>query len=77
MSVICSRCGRDIDAIGQDNVSYTRSPICEDCADRCGDCVHYVGGGDWGLCCKLDYGLHYEDSIACFRFLDRFEVDAS
>ena len=73
MSVICSRCGRDIDAIGQDNVSYTREPVCEDCADRCGDCVHYVGWGD----CKLDYGLHYEDSIACGRFADRLEADAS
>ena len=55
MSVICSRCGRDIDAIGQDNVSYTREPVCEDCADRCGDCAHFIGGGDWNLCCRLDW----------------------
>ena len=30
--LICSKCGRDIDAIGQDNVSYNNSPLCEDCA---------------------------------------------
>jgi len=30
--MICSCCGRDIDAIGQDNCSYTLgSPLCEDC----------------------------------------------
>lgn len=29
--IICSVCGRDIDAIGQDNISYGFSPICEDC----------------------------------------------
>lgn len=29
--IICSECGRDIDAINQDNMSYTEKPICEDC----------------------------------------------
>lgn len=29
----CSSCGRDIDAIGQDNCSHTLGyPLCEDCA---------------------------------------------
>ena len=27
----CSCCGRDINAIGQDNVSYNKYPLCEDC----------------------------------------------
>lgn len=31
--IICSCCGRDINAIGQDNMSYTNSPLCEDCFD--------------------------------------------
>ena len=31
MGVICSSCGRDIDALGQDNMSCTRDPLCEDC----------------------------------------------
>lgn len=32
--VICNMCGRDIDAISQDNVSYGSNPICEDCAAK-------------------------------------------
>jgi NMD protein affecting ribosome stability and mRNA decay len=31
MRIICSECGRDINALGQDNVSYTNNPICQDC----------------------------------------------
>lgn len=31
MGVICSSCGRDIDALGQDNMSCTSEPLCEDC----------------------------------------------
>lgn len=32
MSIICDMCGRDINAIGQDNVSFVPgSPLCEDC----------------------------------------------
>ena len=27
----CSACGRDLDEIGQVNMSYTREPLCEDC----------------------------------------------
>ena len=31
MPLICSCCGRDINAINQDNMSHNSSPICEDC----------------------------------------------
>lgn len=31
MGVICESCGRDIDALGQDNMSCTSEPLCEDC----------------------------------------------
>lgn len=31
MRIICRICGEDIDAKGQDNMSYSNSPICEDC----------------------------------------------
>jgi len=35
MSVICVECGRDIDEIGQENVSVRPGrPLCEDCADK-------------------------------------------
>lgn len=29
--IICETCGRDIDALGQDNMSCTSEPLCEDC----------------------------------------------
>ena len=31
MGIICDTCGRDIDALGQDNMSCTSEPLCEDC----------------------------------------------
>lgn len=31
MKIICSECGRDINALGQDNMSETMEPLCEDC----------------------------------------------
>lgn len=31
MGIICESCGRDIDALGQDNMSRTSEPLCEDC----------------------------------------------
>ncbi len=30
MGIICDTCGRDIDALGQDNMSCTSEPLCED-----------------------------------------------
>lgn len=35
---------------------------------KCGECSLWINGGDWGLCCKIDPGLHYEDSDACEKF---------
>ena len=31
MKIICRCCGRDINSLGQDNMSCNSSPICEDC----------------------------------------------
>ena len=31
MGIICESCGRDVDALGQDNMSCTSEPLCEDC----------------------------------------------
>ena len=31
MPIICSRCGRDLDEIWQDNMSNNNEPLCEDC----------------------------------------------
>lgn len=30
---------------------------------KCKNCKHFIGFGDFGLCCELDYGLWYEDDI--------------
>lgn len=38
---------------------------------KCGTCKHFVGGGDWNLCCDLPHEnypcgfLCYEDTAAC------------
>ena len=44
-------------------------------ADRfCGSCLHFIGAGDWNLCCALPppespYGfLCYEDTPACEQY---------
>ena len=40
----------------------------------CADCKHFIGGGDWNLCCDLHhegypYGfLCYENTDACDKF---------
>lgn len=34
-------------------------------ADTCGSCKHYIGGGDWNLCCSKQYDLCYETTPAC------------
>lgn len=38
--IICSECGRDIDALGQDNMSCTREPLCEDCWNEAQRFIH-------------------------------------
>lgn len=35
---------------------------------KCKDCKHFIGMGDFGTCCSVDYGLHYEDSTACDKW---------
>ena len=43
-------------------------------SDRCGTCRHFIGGGDWNLCCDLphpDYPcgfLCYADTLACEKY---------
>lgn len=40
----------------------------------CKDCTHFIGGGDWNLCCDLSHDgypfgfLCYEDTPACEKF---------
>lgn len=37
MKLICGYCGRDINEIGQDNMSYNDMPMCEDCDSSMND----------------------------------------
>ena len=34
----------------------------------CKDCMHFVGAGDWNLCCGLKPDLCYGDTPACDLF---------
>lgn len=40
MGIICDTCGRDIDALGQDNMSCTSEPLCEDCWNEQQSCAN-------------------------------------
>jgi hypothetical protein len=35
---------------------------------KCGDCKHFLGCGDWNLCCDLKYDLCYQDTEVCDKF---------
>lgn len=37
----------------------------------CRECSHFLGGGDWNLCCDLKYDLTYETCRACDMFEER------
>lgn len=41
-------------------------------ADVCGTCRHFIGGGDWNLCCTEMYDLCYRFTQAC----DKYEYSA-
>ena len=34
----------------------------------CMNCKHYIGGGDFNLCCDIRYGLCYFDTKGCEKF---------
>ena len=53
----------------------TEIVLCNRCAEifsspiaLCGNCKHYIGGGDWNLCCDLQYDLCYVDTKACDKY---------
>ena len=35
---------------------------------HCYQCKHFIGGGDWNLCCDLKYDLCYKETNACDDF---------
>lgn len=34
----------------------------------CFSCTHFLGGGDWGLCCDINGTLCYFDTEACDNY---------
>lgn len=34
----------------------------------CATCKHFIGAGDWNLCCDLKYDLCYEHTLACDKY---------
>lgn len=34
----------------------------------CATCKHFLGCGDWGLCCDLKDGLCYENTPKCDEY---------
>lgn len=58
----------------------------------CGTCRHYMGGGDWNLCCDIPHPtkaerekgltfyfghLCYEDTLACDEYISKGEPHAN
>ena len=41
-------------------VAYRRPP-----KEKCGTCSHFIGLGDFSLCCKIHQELYYEETPAC------------
>lgn len=43
--------------------------------DVCGDCKHFIGGGDWNLCCdihhptpkEVEMGMRYDFGFLCYK----------
>lgn len=40
----------------------------------CAKCSHFLGMGDWNLCCDKMYGLCYEDTEACDDYKEKQDV---
>ncbi len=40
--------------------------------ETCSSCEHYIGGGDWNLCCDLKYDLCYKHTPACENYERRW-----
>ena len=49
-------------------------PLPDMLSDRCGTCRHFIGGGDWNLCCDLPHPdcpcgfLCDADTLACEKY---------
>lgn len=70
---LCAICGQEVYVpIVNDLNCYRRERAYfvtkEADGKTCSSCEKFLGGGDWGLCCKIKWGLTYEDSPACKEY---------
>lgn len=65
--IICNNCGRDINALGQDNMSWSENPLCEDCYNK------IKNANDFSKCCCEDF-LEYDCECCPFYDNDKFEI---
>ena len=43
----------------------------------CKDCIHFIGGGIWSMCCTILPWIRHEDTPACESFEEREATDES
>lgn len=72
---VCGECLHYISASDRcdrtNGICYHGATACkrfESSKSLCGNCKHFLGGGDWNLCCEIKYDLVYEDSEVCDRY---------
>lgn len=62
------------------HVIYSCGIYCEELAaklyrcppkERCGTCSHFIGCGDFSLCCRIHQGLCYEETSACKDYKEK------
>lgn len=37
----------------------------------CKECTHFLGFGDWSLCCTEKADLCYENTVSCEKFVQK------
>ena len=50
--------------------------------DKCGTCEHFIGGGDWNLCCKVKHptpkeqgkGMTFTFGHLCYKNTDACDM---
>ena len=76
----CNDCAKQSTCPKAANFENYRLDRCMDFVDKnktCKDCDHFIGWGDWNLCCTehhegYPFGfLCYEDTPACEKFEDK------
>ena len=43
--------------------------------ETCATCTHFIGSGDWGLCCDLKYDLCYSCTPKCNEYEEKHHLE--